>query len=130
MSINRVILSGRLTADPELRQTNSGKSVVEFTVAVQKRIKPTDGSPDADFFRVKAWGQTAEFVSKYIFKGRLVGIDGKLTTRKWQDQNGGNREVVEIIADNVEGMDRPRDDQPSKPIPSEEAYDPFADGEE
>lgn len=130
MSVNRIVLIGRITRDPELRTTNSGKNVVEFSIAVQKRMKPTDGSPDADFFRIKAWGQTADYVNNYLTKGRLVALDGRLETRKWQDKDGNNRETVEVVADNVNGLDKPRDDQPSKPIPSEEAYDPFADGED
>lgn len=152
MSVNRVVLIGRLTRDPELRTTNSGKNVVEFSIAVQKRIKPQDGSPDADFFRVKAWGQTADYVNSYIHKGRLVAVDGRLETRKWTDQSGNNRETVEVVADNVNGLDRPRDDaapggngggnyggnsgggnnggggsRPVSAAPSEDEYDPFAD---
>ena len=144
MSVNRVVLIGRLTRDPELRTTNSGTNVVEFSIAVQIRIKPQDGSPDADFFRVKAWGQTADYVNSYIHKGRLVAVDGRLETRKWTDQSGNNRETVEVVADNVNGLDRPRDGEgggaPSeggsapqrsaKPVsaaPSEDEYDPFAD---
>jgi single-strand DNA-binding protein len=149
MSVNRVVLIGRLTRDPELRTTNSGKNVVDFSIAVQKRMKPADGSPDADFFRIKAWGQTADYVNSYLQKGRLVAVDGRLETRKWTDQNGTNRESVEVVADNVNGLDRPRDDaggnsgggsnaggnsgggapaaRPVSAAPSEEEYDPFAD---
>ncbi len=153
MSVNRVVLIGRLTRDPELRTTNSGKNVVEFSIAVSKRVKPQDGAPDADFFRVKAWGQTADYVNSYLTKGRLVAVDGRLETRKWTDQNGTNRESVEVVADNVNGLDRPRDDaggnsggsysggsaagasnaggiaaaRPVTAAPSEEEYDPFAD---
>ena len=87
MSVNRVVLIGRLTRDPELRTTSTGKNVVEFSIAVNKRIKPQDGSPDADFFRIKAWGQTADYVNNYLAKGRLVAVDGRLETRKWTDQN-------------------------------------------
>ncbi len=148
MSVNRVVLIGRLTRDPELRTTSTGKNVVEFSIAVNKRIKPQDGSPDADFFRIKAWGQTADYVNNYLAKGRLVAVDGRLETRKWTDQNGSNRETVEVVADNVNGLDRPRDGEggggggnyeggnsgggqrASRPVsaaPSEDEYDPFAD---
>jgi single-strand DNA-binding protein len=157
MSVNRVVLIGRLTRDPELRTTNTGRNVVEFSIAVQKRIKPQDGSPDADFFRVKAWGQTADYVNSYIHKGRLVAVDGRLETRKWTDQNGTNRETIEVVADNVNGLDRPRDEagsgggsysggggysngggdnggngggsapRPVSAAPKEDEYDPFAD---
>lgn len=139
MSINRVVLIGRLTRDPELRTTSTGKNVVEFSIAVNKRIKPQEG-PDADFFRIKAWGQTADYVNSYISKGRLVAVDGRLETRKWNDQNGATRESVEIVADNVNALDRPRDDQgggsgysgggggsKQSSAPSPEEYDPFAD---
>lgn len=140
MSVNRVVLIGRLTRDPELRTTQTGKNVVEFSIAVNKRIKPQDGSPDADFFRVKAWGQTADYVNNYINKGRLVAVDGRLETRKWTDQNGSNRESVEVVADNVNALDRPRDDagggapasngggsRPAAAAPAQDEYDPFAD---
>ncbi len=141
--LNRVILIGRLTRDPELRTTTTGKNVVSFSIAVQKRLKPQNpNDPDADFFRVTAWGQTAEFVSNYVTKGRLVAVDGRLETRKFVDNSGANREVVEIIADNVNALDRPRDDAgegagahtggraaaaaPSV-APNADEYDPFAD---
>ncbi|MBS1717336.1 MAG: single-stranded DNA-binding protein [Armatimonadetes bacterium] len=105
-----MILIGRLVRDPELRTTSGGKSVTDFSIAVRKRIKPQDGSPDADFFRVTAWGQTAEFVSNYLNKGRLVVVEGRLQSRKYTTSDGQNREVVEIVADNVDALDRPRED--------------------
>lgn len=147
--INRVVLVGRLTRDPEMRTTTTGKNVVEFSIAVNKRMKPQDGSPDADFFRVKAWGQTAEYVSNYLNKGRLVAIDGRIEQRKYTANDGTNREIFEIVADNVQGLDRPRDDAGGGggggyasgggnantgggapvggPAPAEDEYDPFAD---
>ncbi len=134
MSINRVVLVGRLTRDPELRTTSTGKSVTDFSIAVDKKIKPTDGTSTADFFRVSAWGQTAEFVANYLHKGRLVAVDGRLQSRKYQASDGSNREVVEIVADNVQSLDRPRDDagEPvaaATPAPAADLgdFDPFAD---
>lgn len=139
MSLNRVILIGRLTRDPEGRTTNTGKTVVNFSIAVDKRIKPQDGSPTADFFNVSAWGNTADFVVNYLQKGRLIAVDGRLSTRKFTTQDGQNREVYEIVADNVQGLDRPRDDggaprsggssgSNSGPGPSDfDDDDPFAD---
>jgi len=111
--VNRVVLIGRLTRDPEVRTTQTGKNVASFFIAVTKRFKPQDGQPDADFFRVSAWGQTAEYVGNYISKGRLVAVDGRLESRKFTDKDGNNREVVEIVADNVNALDRPRDDSSS-----------------
>lgn len=132
MSLNRITLVGRLTRDPELRTTSTGKDVVEFSIAVNKRIKPADGA-DADFFRVKAWGQTASYVGEYIGRGRLVSVDGRLESRKYTDKDGNNREIVEIVADNVNALDRPREDaEPrqesrSKAKPAPEPYNPFED---
>lgn len=141
--INRVVLVGRLTRDPEMRTTTTGKNVVEFSLAVNKRMKPQDGSPDADFFRCKAWGQTAEYVDTYLNKGRLVAIDGRIEHRKYQANDGTPREIFEIVCDNVQGLDRPRDEgseyasatPASAPHvqaafgvgPAMDEYDPFAD---
>lgn len=133
--VNRVVLIGRLTRDPELRTTGTGKQVCDFSIAVTKRFKPTDGSPDADFFRVNCWDKTAEYVANYLSKGRLVAVDGRLQSRKYTGSDGVNREVVEIVADNVQGLDRPRDDAPGQAVtagapgtaPAADEYDPFAD---
>ena len=136
--VNRVVLIGRLVRDPELRTTQTGKNVVSFTIAVQKRIKPQDpNEPDACFFRVTAWNQTAEYVSNYLTKGRLVAEDGRLDSRKYTDSQGQQRETVEVIADNVNGLDRPKEDggggQQTRQSagrsrgPDPDEYDPFAD---
>jgi len=136
--INRVVLVGRLTRNPEQRTTGTGKTVVGFGIAVNKRMKPQDGSPDADFFSVTAWDKTAEYVANYLTKGRLVAVEGALQSRKYPTSDGQNREVVEIIADSVQGLDRPKDDEGHVPMPAgrtgmadvapkEDEYDPFAD---
>ena len=140
--VNSVVLIGRLTADPELRTTTSGKSVCNFRIAVSKRIKPSDGSPDADFFNVNCWEKTAEFVSNYLHKGRLVAIEGRLQSRSYTTAEGAKREAIEVVASNVQGLDRPKDDAgggegghagqtaarpTSAPAPSADEYDPFAD---
>jgi single-strand DNA-binding protein len=115
--------------------------VCDFSIAVQKRVKPQDGSPDADFFRVNAWGTTADFVSNYLAKGRLVAVEGRLQSRRFTASDGSNREVVEVVADNVQGLDRPREDAggsggagaaapqtaSNAPAPSPDEYDPFAE---
>lgn len=126
MSINRIVLIGRLTRDPELRSTTGGKLVANFAIAVDKRVKPTDGSPTADFFNVTAWGQTAEFVAYYLDKGRLVAVDGRLQSRKYTAQDGSPREAYEIVADNVQGLDRPKDDATSREE-GQSDFDPFQD---
>ena len=138
MSINNVVLVGRLTRDPEMRNTTTGKQIATFAIAVDKKFKPQDGSPTADFFNIKAWGQTAEFASNYLAKGRLVAVVGRIETRKYQTQEGQNREVFEIVADSLQGLDRPREDQgggaPAREqagtpaaVPDADEYDPFAD---
>ncbi len=133
--INRVVLVGRLTRDPELRTTTTGKNVCGFGIAVTKRFKPQDGSPDADFFNITAWGQTADYVANYLTKGRLVAVDGRLQVRKYTAQDGTNRESVEVVAENVQGLDRPREDSGDAapkmaavgPAPTADEYDPFAE---
>lgn len=130
--INTVALTGRLVRDPETRTTNGGKEVANFTIAVNKRFKPADAdTPDADFFRVQCWGKTAEYVGNYLQKGRMVGVEGRLSSRKYTDNDGNNREVVEIVAENVTSLERPREDAAPKPAAeapaSNDEYDPFAD---
>lgn len=111
MSTNVVVLIGRLTADPEVRTTQTGKQVANFTLAVQRRFKGADGV-ECDFFRTITWGNSADFVANYLGKGRLVAVEGRLQARKYTTQDGDNREVVEVVAESVQGLDRPRDDQP------------------
>jgi single-strand DNA-binding protein len=136
--VNSVVLIGRLTRDPELRTTTTGKNVCSFSIAVQKRIKPQDGSPDADFFNIVAWNKDADYVVNYLTKGRLVAVEGRLQARKYTASDGSNREVVEIVASSVQGLDRPREDQGSEygggkaapstaSAPPADEYDPFAD---
>jgi single-strand DNA-binding protein len=116
--------------DPELTVTKTGKSVVQFNIAVQKPVKGQDGD-DTSWFRVKAWGQTADYVNSYLTKGRLVSVDGRLETRKWKDKEGNEREAVEIVADNVSGLDKPKDDAPkaktSAPIATADQLDAWED---
>lgn len=127
MSVNHVVLIGRLTRDPETRTTSTGKQVASFSIAVQRKFKGNDGV-DVDFFNIATWGNSAEFVSNYLGKGRLVSVEGRLQSRKYTTQDGSQREVVEVVADSVQGLDRPRDDEGvnGAPATSEEGdYDPF-----
>lgn len=126
--MNRVVLIGRLTRDPELKTTTTGKQVASFGIAVDKRMKPADG-PTADFFNVSAWAKAAEFVANYLTKGRLVAVDGRIETRKYTDRDGNSREAFEIVAENVQGLDKPKDESASAvpPAQKEDEYDPFAD---
>jgi len=107
MSLNRVVLVGRLTADPEMKYTPSGVPVASLRIAVNRVTKNEQGDYETDFFSVTAWRRTAEFVSNYLTKGRLISIDGRLQTRSWVDQaSGQKRTSFEIVADNIEGLDR------------------------
>ncbi|WP_195283556.1 single-stranded DNA-binding protein [Harryflintia acetispora] len=98
--INKAILVGRLTADPELRSTQSGLSVVSFTVAIDRRYS-NGGERQADFINCVAWRQTAEFISKYFNKGKLIGVEGSIQTRNYEDKQGNKRTAVEVVVDNA-----------------------------
>jgi single-strand DNA-binding protein len=110
MSLNRVVLVGRLTADPEMKYTPAGVPVAQLRVAVNRVTKNEQGEYESDFFNVTAWRRTAEFCNNYLSKGRLISIDGRLQTRSWVDQaSGQKRTAFEIVADNIEGLDRKGD---------------------
>lgn len=99
--LNRITMTGRMTADPELRKTANDISVTSFSIANQRNYKNADNERDTDFFDVTAWRATAEFVTQYFSKGSLITVDGRLETRRYTDKNGNNRVAVEINADNV-----------------------------
>lgn len=99
--LNVVAIMGRLAADPQLKTTNSGKSVASFRIANDTGYKNADGSSQTNWLDVVAWGKTAEFVCKYFQKGSLIALDGRLQSRSYQDKNGQNRTVVEIVAQNA-----------------------------
>lgn len=98
--LNRVILMGRLTADPELRQTPNNISVVSFTIAVDRNYA-SGGQRQTDFINIVAWRNTAEFVSKYFSKGQLVALEGSLQSRSYEDKNGNKRTAFDVVADQV-----------------------------
>ena len=97
--LNKVILMGNLTKDPEYKTTPSGVGVTTFSVAVGRRFAKQGDEVTADFFNVVAWRNTAEFVSKYFNKGRAIVVVGSLQNRSWTDQNGQKRYITEVIAD-------------------------------
>lgn len=99
--MNKAILVGRLTRDPELKSTANGTNVCSFSVAVNRRYKNAEGNYDADFINCTAWRQTAEFVSKYFTKGRMIGIVGSIQTRNYDDKDGKKVYVTEVAADEV-----------------------------
>ena len=99
--LNKIILMGRLTRDPELRQTANGTKVAAFSLAVERDYKTQDGEKETDFIDIVAWRGTAEFVSKYFTKGRMAVVEGRLQIRDWTDRDGNRRKSAEVIAENV-----------------------------
>lgn len=107
--MNRVVLVGRLTRDPELRTMPSGNSVASFTLAINRNFKNKEGVIEADFINVSVFGKQAENVSKYVFKGSQLGVEGRIQTRSYDAQDGSKRYVTEVIADQVEFMGSKKD---------------------
>lgn len=127
--MNKVIETGRATKDIELRSTTSGKSVVSFSIAVKRTYKNAEGNYDSDFFDCIAFGKLAETISRYVHKGDMVGVIGKLQTRSYTDKKDNKRKVTEIIVEELEFL------QQKKEEPATHGYetvdnDPFANFEE
>lgn len=99
--MNKVILSGRLTKDPELKATSSGKQFCNFTIAVDRRFKDANGNRQADFINCVAWNQTATFIQKYFHKGNKISVAGSINTRSYED-NGQKRFITEVLIDEAE----------------------------
>lgn len=99
--LNRVILMGRITQDLELKQTPSGVSVLSFSVAVDRSFVKQGEEKQTDFINCVAWRQTAEFISRFFGKGRMIAIEGNLRTRNYEDQNGSKHYVTEVYVDSV-----------------------------
>ncbi len=108
--LNKIVIMGRLTRDPELRRTQSGTAVTSFSIACDRDFKSQNGEKETDFIDVVAWRNTAEFVSKYFAKGRMAVVEGRLQIRDWTDREGGKRRSAEVVADNVYfGDSRPKE---------------------
>ena len=138
--MNNISIVGRLTKDPEVRTTNSGKTTCSFTLAVNRRGKRQEGTPTADFFRVTCWEQTARYVGDYLRKGKLASATGRMKERKWTGQDGQEVRIWELIADSVNGLERRDDDGATAntgtgnrstsscaTATATDEYDPFAD---
>ena len=106
--LNKIIIMGRLTRDPELRRTGSGTAVTSFPLACDRDFKSQSGDKETDFIEVVAWKNTAEFVSKYFSKGRMAVVEGRLQIRDWTDKSGNKRITAEVVADNVYFADSKR----------------------
>ena len=110
---NLVVLTGRLTADPELKTTQSGISVTSFSVAVNRPYR-TGEEQQTDFINVVAWRKTAEFIAKYFKQGNMIGIEGSIQTRKYTDKNGNNRTAFEVVVNNAQFVESKRDSAASQ----------------
>ena len=127
-SFNRVILIGHLTADPELKTTQSGLSVTSFSIGVNRR-NAKDGSPQqVDFINIVCWRQTAEFVTRYFTKGRPILVSGQLQTRTWVDNNNNKRTTVEVVADEVSFVASAAQTAAQSSAPAGNGYTPDAYG--
>lgn len=110
LNLNKVILGGRLTADPELKQTASGISACTFKLAVNRKYSK-DGQQEADFISCQAWRQTAEFITRHFRKGSSICITGAIQTRSWEDQNGQKRFATDVVVDEAMFVDSKNDAQ-------------------
>lgn len=143
MSLNRIVIAGRLTRDPEMRHTQIGTPVTSFTLAVDRDFKDQNGDRQTDFVDVVAWRATSEFVAKFFSKGRMAVVDGRLQIRDWTDKDGNKRRSAEVVADNVYFGDSKRDwdagayaaqsagSGGNAPLPTESGFTPLTedDGE-
>lgn len=133
--LNVVALMGRLVADPQLRQTTTGKNVASFRVAVDRGRKDANGQNQADFFDIVAWDKSAEFICRYFQKGSMIAVEGRLQSRNYQDKSGNNRNAVEVVVNNVSfaGNKEPAQSQNvansavSAPVAASNEYTPIED---
>lgn len=124
--MNNVSLIGRLTADPELKTTQSGLSIVRFSVAVDRQYTKQGEERQADFINILAWRQTAEFICKYFSKGQRIALTGRIQTGSYTDKDGIKRYAFDVVADNVEFCEPKRNDNNSRAA-DVEVEDDFAD---
>ncbi|MBQ3253658.1 MAG: single-stranded DNA-binding protein [Acholeplasmatales bacterium] len=106
--MNKVTLTGRITKDPEIRYTSSGAASLQFTIAVDRALRDANGNRQADFISCVAWAQQADFISRYVRKGNMLGIVGRIQTRNYQGQDNQVHYVTEVIVEAVENL-TPRD---------------------
>src|ERR1044071_10214101 len=119
--VNRIVLVGRLTRDPESQYTTNGIAIAKFGIAVDRFSKNQEtGEKETDFIDIVAFRRQAEFATQYLTKGRLVAIEGRLQIRSWVAQDGTKRKSAEIVADNVNTLDRPRDGEGGYSAPADD----------
>lgn len=122
--MNQVSLLGRLTKDPEVKKTQSGTSVCSFTIAVDRRFKNADGTRQTDFIPCVGWRQVADIIGQHFHKGSKIGIIGSIQTRTYEDNTGRNVFVTEVLAEQIEFIDKRSDDQKQTqtPPPAQHGY--------
>jgi single-strand DNA-binding protein len=133
--VNKVLLVGRIATEPDFKYTPGGVAVCNFRIAVDREFKNGAGEVETDFIDVQAWRASAEFVNNYLGKGRLVYIDGRIQVRQWENDAGEKRRSVEVVANRLQALDRPREDAGGErtqraPAPARAgapAANPFAD---
>ncbi|PKM70858.1 MAG: single-stranded DNA-binding protein [Firmicutes bacterium HGW-Firmicutes-17] len=121
--MNKVILVGRLTRDPEVKNTTTGKSVATFTLAVDRRFKNADGKKEADFVPIVVWGKQAEFAGQYLSKGSQIGVSGRLQVRSYDAQDGQRRYVTEVVADEINFINTGKKDSNSNNANTQQSSD-------
>ena len=119
--INRVVLVGRLTRDPELRRTQNGTAVTSFTLAIDNRFKDENGDKTTSFIPCVVWNQQAENCVRFVKKGSLVGIEGRLNQRTYLNKEGNNVQVIEVICDSVQYLDPKKQEESSQEAPKQTA---------
>jgi len=128
--LNKVILIGRLTADPELRYTANGKGVATFTLAADRQYQNQQGKRETDFIRIVVWNKLAEICANNLGKGRLVAVEGRLQIRNYDDKDGNKRQIAEVVAENVRFLDWPKDAPAEQGKSFEESVNDLFGGED
>jgi len=121
--MNRIVLIGRLTKDPELRYTQSGVGVASFTLAVDRQFKGKDGQKETDFINIVAWRGLGENCANYLAKGKLAGVDGRLQIRNYETKDGQKRTIAEVVADDVQFLSPKSDSANNAPTQREPGED-------
>ena len=118
---NKVMLIGRITKDLELRKTQSGTSVIQFILAVNRRFK-AEGQPDADFIRCQAWGKTADTMNQYLHKGSLIGVEGRITTGAFQDKDGRTVYTTDVTVEQFDFLESKGTANTQSNVPQDNLY--------
>lgn len=130
--LNKIIIMGRLTRDPEMRHTQTGTAVASLALACDRDFKPQNGEKETDFVDVVVWGKTAEFAANYFTKGRMAIVEGRLQVRNWQDKDGNKRKATEVVADRMYFGDSKQETKPEskkQPAPADDFAEIEDDGD-